>query len=131
MLVLQFALEPSRRNPHRPENHREWACVYTGTHDMDTALGWWRRLSPAERAETGYDPADPAWSMVRAALASKAVLAIVPAQDLLGLGSEARMNTPGVAEGNWRWRVRPEQFKPGSVERLAELTVLYNRVPKP
>jgi 4-alpha-glucanotransferase len=128
MLVLQLALEPSRRNPHRPENHREWACVYTGTHDMDTALGWWRRLSPAERAETGYDPADPAWSMVRAALASKAVLAIVPAQDLLGLGSEARMNSPGRTKGNWAWRLEPGALTASLAARLRAETAAVGRL---
>ena len=60
MLVLQFSLDPGRRNPHRPENHGEHFVVYTGTHDMDTALGWWRSLSESQRAETGFDPADPA-----------------------------------------------------------------------
>ena len=72
MLVLQFSLDPGSRNPHRPENHGEHFVVYTGTHDMDTALGWWRSLSDSQRIETGFDPADPAWSMIRAALASKA-----------------------------------------------------------
>ena len=66
---------------------------------MDTALGWWRSLSESQRAETGFDPADPAWSMIRAALASKAQLSILPAQDILRLGSEARMNYPGHDEG--------------------------------
>jgi 4-alpha-glucanotransferase len=118
MVVLQFAYERSPRNPHRPESHREWACVYTGTHDMDTALGWWRALSPAEQGATGLDPADPAWSMVRAALASRAALAIIPAQDLLGLGSEARMNSPGRTRGNWAWRLEPGALTPALAARL-------------
>jgi 4-alpha-glucanotransferase len=127
MLVLQFALEPGRHNPHRPANHRELACIYTGTHDMDTALGWWRSLTPAERAETGYDPADPAWSMVSAALASPARLAILPVQDLLGLGSEARMNYPGRTKGNWSWRLEPGALTAALAARLRAETVAAGR----
>jgi 4-alpha-glucanotransferase len=118
MLVLQFQLDPGRANPHVPENHVANAVVYTGTHDMDTALGWFRSLSSAQQAATGYDPADPSWDMIRAALASRAVLSIVPAQDLLGLGSEARMNFPGKTKGNWSWRLEPGALTPELAERL-------------
>ena len=79
--------------------------MYTGTHDNDTTAGWWSSLSAAERAATGLDPADPAWSLIELAYSSVASLAIVPMQDVLGLGSEARMNTPGLATGNWSWRL--------------------------
>ena len=127
MIVLQFALEPGPDNPHRPANHRELACIYTGTHDMDTALGWWRSLTPAQQAETGYDPADPAWSMIRAALASPARLAILPAQDILGLGSEARMNYPGRTKGNWSWRLQPGALTPALAARLRAETVAAGR----
>jgi 4-alpha-glucanotransferase len=118
MLVLQFQFDPGRHNPHIPANHVEDAVVYTGTHDMDTALGWWQLLSPAEQAASGYDPGDPAWSMVRAALESRAVISIISAQDLLGLGSEARMNFPGTTRGNWSWRLEPGALTPELAARL-------------
>jgi 4-alpha-glucanotransferase len=134
MRVLQFALS-GPDNPYWPHNYLPNTVAYTGTHDNDTTAGWYAKLSDRDRWALGEylgRPADnPAWELIRLAWSSVATLAVAPLQDVLGLGSEARMNTPGVAEGNWRWRVRPEQFKPGSVERLAELTVLYNRVPKP
>ncbi len=110
MRVLQFAFGGGRRNPHRPENHSEWSVVVTGTHDTDTALGWWAALGDRRRAASGLDPAEPNWSLIRLAFGSRARLAIVPAQDLLGLGSEARMNTPGRAGGNWGWRLEPGQL---------------------
>jgi 4-alpha-glucanotransferase len=127
MLVLQFSLDPGRRNPHRLENHREDFVVYTGTHDMDTALGWWRSLSDRQQAETGFDPADPSWSMIRAALASKARLAIVPAQDILRLGSEGRMNFPGTTKGNWSWRLDPGALTSELASALLTETVATGR----
>ena len=110
MHVLHWAFEPGRRNPHAPSNHRENGVVYTGTHDSDTAVGWYRSLPRREREATGLDPGEPNWSLIRIALASRARLAIAPAQDVLGLGSEARMNRPGEAEGNWAWRLEPGQL---------------------
>jgi 4-alpha-glucanotransferase len=118
MRVLQFAFGGGPRNPHRLERHVESAVVYTGTHDTDTALGWWRSLPDERRAATGLDPAEPHWSMIRLAYASPARLAIVPAQDVLGLGSEARMNTPGRPEGNWAWRLRRGQLTAELAARL-------------
>ncbi len=128
MLVLQFALDPGRRNPHRPENHGEPFVVYTGTHDMDTALGWWRSLSERERVETGYDQAEPSWSMIRAALASRAWLSILPVQDLLGLGSEARMNRPGTIRGNWTWRLDRGALTAALAARLRAETHAAGRI---
>ena len=105
MHVLQWAFSDDASSPHRLENHRANGVVYTGTHDNDTAAGWWSSLSAPERAATGLDSADPAWSLIELAYSSVAALAIVPIQDVLGLGSEARMNTPGVETGNWTWRL--------------------------
>jgi 4-alpha-glucanotransferase len=111
MRVLQFGLlDPG--GSHRPERHPEHAVVYTGTHDNDTTRGWFESLSPSEREATGLDPAEPHWSLIELALGSRARLAIVPAQDVLGLGSEGRMNTPGREQGNWTW-----QLEPGSLTR--------------
>ena len=105
MVVLQFQLGGGARNPHRPENHPQQAVVYTGTHDNDTAVGWWESLTDRDRAASGLDPADPAWSLIAQAWESRAALAITPLQDVLRLGGEARMNLPGSEGGtNWRWR---------------------------
>jgi 4-alpha-glucanotransferase len=129
MHVLQFGFEGRSTNPHRLENHEENALVYTGTHDLDTALGWWRSLTVEERHATGLDPRDPAWSLVELAWGSRARLAIVPLQDVLGLGSEARMNTPGRTGGNWRWRFASRQLTPGLADRLRELSERNGRLP--
>src|SRR5690606_37355865 len=94
-------------NPHVPSRHRTAEVVYTGTHDNDTVVGWYASLDDETRARVhallGPEPRMPD-AMIDAAYASPAQLAIVPLQDLLGLGSEARMNRPGTTEGNWRWR---------------------------
>jgi len=127
MVVVQFGFSGGRSNPHRLENHPEHAVVYTGTHDHDTALGWWESLPARKRSETGLDPGDPAWSLVRLALSSRARLAIVPLQDVLGLGSEARLNTPGRPDGNWRWRLRRGQPTSEHAARLREATQAAGR----
>ncbi len=125
MVVLQFALGGGARNPHRLENHPERAVVYTGTHDNDTALGWWTSLSETERAASGLDPADPAWALIREAWRSRAALSITPLQDVLRLGGEARMNLPGSQGGrNWAWRHDPKALKS---ELAAELRTLTER----
>ncbi len=115
MVVLLFGFHGGADNPHRPENHTEDLVVLTGTHDTNTARGWWDGLSEAEQAATGLDPAAPHWSMIELAMASPARLALFPLQDVLGLGAEARMNRPGTADGNWTWRLpsRPAHRRPG------------------
>jgi 4-alpha-glucanotransferase len=128
MHVMQFGFDRGRRNPHRPRNHREHGVVYTGTHDTDTAVGWWSALGPDERQATGLDPAEPHWSLVELALASRARLAIVPAQDVLGLGSDARMNRPGEVGGNWSWRLEPGQLTDVLAQRLRGATRAARRV---
>ena len=118
MHVLQWAFSDRPSSPHRLENHRENGVVYTGTHDNDTTAGWWSSLSATERTTTGLDPADPAWSLIVLAYSSVASLAIVPMQDVLGLGSDARMNTPGLATGNWSWRLEPDAADDELASRL-------------
>lgn len=117
MRVLQFAFPGGWDNGHRPENHPERCVVYVGTHDNDTAEGWWASASEEGRADAaasaaahGIHDEPPHRMLMRLALASRAGLAIVTAQDLLGLGSEARLNTPGTSEGNWAWRLDPGQL---------------------
>jgi len=120
MHVLQWAFSGHASSPHRLENHRENGAVYTGTHDNDTAAGWWASLDAAEHASTGLDPTDPAWSLIELAYSSACALAIVPMQDVLGLGSDARMNTPGVDTGNWSWRLEPGAAGDEVAARLRE-----------
>jgi len=122
MAVLQFALGRDPSNPHLPQNHREQSVVYTGTHDNDTTRGWWKTLPEEERPWTGLDPADPSWSLLEVAWRSPAALAVAPLQDVLGLGSEARMNLPGTEEGNWRWRYGPGRLTGELATRLRTLT---------
>lgn len=131
MKVLQFGFSDKGAHIHLP--HRfEPACVaYTGTHDNDTTQGWWRTAGKVERAavETYVGPVGdrPVWPLIRATAASVAQLALVPAQDLLELGSEARMNTPAVAAGNWSWRVPRGSWTPELAARLAALVEVTDR----
>ena len=127
MHVLQFGFDELPNNPHRLEAHRENGVVYTGTHDNDTARGWWDSLGEDTRRWTGLDPADPAWSLLELAWSSPARLAIVPAQDLLGLGSDARMNVPGREQGNWRWRLEEGQLTEALAARLRASTEAAGR----
>ena len=128
MVVLHWAFGPEPDNPHAPRNHRERLAVYTATHDTDTTVGWYRSLPEPERAQTGLDPAEPHWGLIELAYASPARLAVVPMQDVLGLGPEARMNRPGTDSGNWEWRLREGAFDQGAVDRLCELARLYDRL---
>jgi len=111
MKVLQFAFGTDAAHPFLPHNfgHDRW-IAYTGTHDNDTAAGWYKSADETTRHRfrvyTGRDGSDPAWALMREAWASVAGTAIAPMQDVLKLGSDARMNTPGAASGNWGWRMR-------------------------
>jgi 4-alpha-glucanotransferase len=127
MVVLHWAFEPRAGNPHALRNHRESLVVYTSTHDTDTTVGWFADLSKRQRAATGLDPAEPHWGLIELAMESPAVLAVVPAQDVLGLGSADRMNRPGHAEGNWRWRLERDQLSPELAARLAAATARGSR----
>jgi 4-alpha-glucanotransferase len=133
MLVLQFGFDGSADNPHAPPNHRERAVVYTGTHDNDTTLGWYASLDAATRARVsamlgGATTAMPD-ALIEAAYASPAMLAVIPMQDLLGLGSDARMNTPGTVEGNWRWRFDWQQVDASFAARARERAARHGRLP--
>jgi 4-alpha-glucanotransferase len=130
MVVLQFAFDPDDpHGPHRPEHHHRDQVLYTGTHDNDTLRGWWEALPEPRRAEVraalragGVRDRQPWWALVRLALASPAQLCMLQAQDVLGLGSEARMNFPGRASGQWRWRLRPGQLTARHARRLRAMT---------
>jgi 4-alpha-glucanotransferase len=110
MKILQFAFDGNPENPYLPANYGEGAwVVYTGTHDNATSLGWWHSLDDEARgrvaAVVGGDVHAPGWQLLEVALRSSASLAVVPLQDLLELGDEARFNTPGTTGDNWVWRL--------------------------
>jgi 4-alpha-glucanotransferase len=122
MAVLHWAFRNSPNNPHALRNHRENLVVYTSTHDTDTTVGWFAALTPRERAATGLDPREPHWGLIELAMGSPAALAMIPAQDVLGLGSDARMNRPGKVEGNWSWRLERGELTEAHAERLRAAT---------
>lgn len=128
MVVLLWAFRGGARNPHALANHRPNSVVYTSTHDTDTALGWFESLRPRDRAATGLDPSEPGWGLMELAYRSRASLAVVPAQDVLGLGSEARMNRPGVSRGNWSWRLERGALTAALARRLRRLAEQHGRV---
>lgn len=134
MAVLQFCWAGDAADPYLPHNHVPNMVVYTGTHDNDTTIGWWQAVTEHERVHAQKYLAihgnDIAWDLIRAALRSVAETAIVPMQDVLSLGTAARMNYPGRPGGNWGWRLLPDQLRSGVAERLGELTALYGRVPQ-
>jgi 4-alpha-glucanotransferase len=131
MRVLQFAFDGDAANPHRPYLYERSSIAYTGTHDNDTALGWYSHLDAATAARVrlylGAAAGAVPEALIRAALGSVARLAIVPVQDLLGLGSEARLNLPGTVGGNWSWRLPPAALTPELARRYAELNAVYGR----
>jgi 4-alpha-glucanotransferase len=135
MAVLQFGFGDEGAHiylPHRAEGK----VIYTGTHDNDTVAGWWQSgAAEHERrnaeAYVGRCQDGIHWAFIRAAQCSAASLSIIPLQDVLGLGSAARMNTPSLNGGNWRWRFEPQQLKSELAEKLAHLAELSDRLPKP
>ena len=132
MKVLHFAFGGGADNPYLPHNHVLNSVVYTGTHDNNTTLGWFEELDEQTRAHLfdylGGHPASIPELLVRCAFASVARLAVVPMQDILSLGGEDRMNRPGVAKGNWRWRFRWDQVSSGVAAHYRHLLELYGRV---
>jgi len=133
MRVLQFAFggDPAT-NSHLPHHHPRRCVVYTGTHDNDTAVAWFRGLGREERRSVlrylASDGRAIHWAMIRMAFMSVADTAIVPAQDLLGLGTEARINLPGSERGNWEWRLAPGALSERIGQRLLNLTEVYGRL---
>ena len=142
MRVLQFAFG-GECSSHLPYNYPRHCVVYTGTHDNDTTWGWFHR-EPGETQTAeeiarerqfivqflGTDGREIHWDLIRSAHASVAELSIVPIQDVLGLGSDARMNTPGIGLGNWGWKLQPGQITAEAEARLREMTELYGRAPR-
>ena len=133
MKVLQFAFDGNPANPYLPHNFAAGSWVaYTGTHDNATAIGWWQELSPEQRTQVeavlGHPVEAPGWQLLRLALASTADLAVVPLQDLMSLGDEARFNRPGTASGNWNWRLQGDLHAlDGHFSGLQQLAACYDR----
>jgi 4-alpha-glucanotransferase len=135
MRVLQFAFgDLSPDNPHKPYNFVQNCVAYTGTHDNDTTAGWFSAETQERRSEKelalkymGSNGSEAVWYFIRLVLSSVADTAIVPMQDLLELGSEARMNIPATTDNNWRWRLREDELKPELAVKLRELNRFYGR----
>jgi 4-alpha-glucanotransferase len=136
MRVLQFAWDGDPSNPHLPHNYRVNTVVYTGTHDNDTTRGWWA----TQPAEAQYEvlrylgrhhlpPLRISPQLIRQAMRSVAAVCLFPMQDVLNLGSEARMNTPGAASENWTWRFRYQDLTGHLSRWMREMTGLYGRLP--
>lgn len=144
MSILQFAFGKDPQAPDfKPHNFPRNRVAYTGTHDNDTVAGWWHSTGEADSTRSTADAArekahaldylnaggrEMHWVLIRALMASVADTVLFPLQDVLGLGSEARMNMPARGSGNWRWRCRPGSIDAGVTERLRHLAVLYDRV---
>jgi 4-alpha-glucanotransferase len=131
MRVLQFGFGDPGAHMYLPHRYEANAVVYTGTHDNDTTVGWWKTCADHERRDAytymGCDGDNVHWAFIRAALNSVATLAVFPLQDVLGLGSDARMNTPSKADGNWTWRYRPGALKRELAEQLARMVEVSDR----
>ncbi|MBV9484186.1 MAG: 4-alpha-glucanotransferase [Acidobacteria bacterium] len=143
MAILQFAFGNDPQGPSfRPHNYERNLVAYTGTHDNDTVVGWWNNQGGGDSIRTredvvkehafarqylGFTDQPINWVLIRSVLASLADTAVIPLQDVLGLGSEARMNLPGTASGNWRWRARPDALTGDLAERLRLLNQSYDR----
>ena len=131
MKICQFAFTGNPDDPFLPHNYIENCVAYTGTHDNDTALGWYRNTSESERdfcrrylSRSGENISR---DLIRAVWSSVAKITIAPLQDFLSLGPEARMNFPGHASGNWDWRVLPDQIDSELARKIHEINFLYSR----
>ena len=132
MKILQFAFDSREDSDYLPHNYPKNCVVYTGTHDNDTTLGWYNTIPDADREFADdylniQSNKDVEMNFVRAALASVADTAIIPMQDYLGLGSEARINTPSTLGDNWKWRMGKEDFSEEVIEKIHFMTKLYAR----
>jgi len=131
MKILQFAFVEDYNNAYLPHQHEKDCVVYSGTHDNDTSLGWYRDLDlDIQQRVNDYftcSEVDMPWPIIRATLASVAQTAILPMQDILGLDSTARMNVPGVAKGNWQWKFSWNQVPEDLSKKLFRMNQLYGR----
>jgi 4-alpha-glucanotransferase len=132
MRILQFAFGGAVEERFLPHNYEANTVVYTGTHDNDTTCGWYAAATATERKSlaryVGEISGAVHWDLIRLGWASVATLALAPVQDVLGLGSDARMNVPGTSSGNWTWRLDPDAPIDDAMNQLRELTETYGRV---
>ena len=137
MKVLQFAFDENEDSPYLPHRYGRNCIVYTGTHDNETTRGWFRNLSQHDRnfakayvgCEGKHETA-AVWSMIRAAMASVADRCVVPVQDYLCLGNEARINEPSTLGDNWKWRMKKGQLTEKTLEKIYKMTKIYGRIVK-
>jgi 4-alpha-glucanotransferase len=132
MKVLQFAFDPKEQSEHLPHTYQRNCVVYTGTHDNATSVEWFDEAKPDElnyvreylglTLEEGYH-----WGLIRGAWESVANLAVAPIQDFLGLGENARMNTPSTLYGNWQWRLTAGLFNEELCRKILKMTKIYDR----
>ncbi|MEI6093362.1 MAG: 4-alpha-glucanotransferase [bacterium] len=131
MKIIQFGFDSSEGSPYIPHLFPVNCVAYTGTHDNDTIVGWYEKASKQDKEYVkeylNSDCKDVAWDLLRLTWASTAVMVIVPLQDVLSLGSEARMNVPGIACGNWQWRYKKGQLSADIKQKLRKLTGIYKR----
>lgn len=133
MKVLQFAFDSREESDYLPHNYVKNCVVYTGTHDNDTVIGWYQAISKKDKKlcqsylNLRGRKVQINWEMIRCAMSSVADTAIIPMQDYLGLGSEARMNTPSTLGNNWRWRMKKDDFTKELAEEIKDMTKLYGR----
>ena len=135
MKILQFAFDESENSAYLPHKYDRNCVVYTGTHDNDTTKSWFQSLNDHDlnfvkmyMNETGNDIDEAVWSLIRLAVSSVADTAIIPVQDYLCLGAEARMNTPSTLGDNWKWRMKKGQLSREIIERMRLLARLYGRL---
>jgi 4-alpha-glucanotransferase len=131
MKILQFAFHSEDGIKYLPHTYSDNFIVYTGTHDNDTLVGWVKSLEKDIRKKvlfyTDSNEKELIKKMIRLAWSSVAKLAVIPMQDILELGSEARMNTPGTPSGNWQWRLKKDQLKKEDAAWLSDITKIYSR----
>ena len=133
MKILQFAFDPREESDYLPHNYTANSIVYTGTHDNDTTVSWFEQLSRQDRAFAKKylnirSNKEIHWEFIRAALASVSDTCVIPMQDYLGLGGEARINMPSTLGTNWKWRMTDGQFTEELADRMYDMTKLYGRI---
>lgn len=134
MKVLQFAFDSREESDYLPHNYSKNCVVYTGTHDNDTVAGWYESMNDHDRDfakrymnNGGTPKEDMVWDFIRLAQSSVANLCIIPMQDYLGLGREARINTPSTLGDNWKWRLKKGAITDTLIQQIRSITRLYGR----
>ena len=137
MKILQFAFDSREESDYLPHNYTSNSIVYTGTHDNDTVRGWYDVIPECDKEfakqymnNAATPEEDIHWDFIRLAMASVSDTCIIPLQDYLGLGAEARINVPSTLGTNWKWRMGKEDFTDEIIEKIKDMTKLYSRLAK-